>query len=133
MCVYYTFIIFLVRRLNELCVRVCSQCYLYHQNPMVASFQDSQDGLLDPTQAKPRQTGSMVSHHDDIITRMKNIQMIEIGKHRITPWYFSPYPQVSIELYSPNVCWRLVCVQGGHTQFFVKRSQAYVGCYHQSR
>ena len=59
-------------------------------------YQDSQDGLQDPAQTKPRQTGSMVSHHDDIITRMKNIQMIEIGRHRITPWYFSPYPQVHI-------------------------------------
>ena len=29
---------------------------------------------------------------DDIVTRVKNIQLIEIGKHRIKPWYFSPYP-----------------------------------------
>lgn len=29
---------------------------------------------------------------DDIITRVKNVQLIEIGKHRIKPWYFSPYP-----------------------------------------
>ncbi|KAK2160256.1 hypothetical protein LSH36_137g04000 [Paralvinella palmiformis] len=65
---------------------------------------DSQDGLLDPTQAKPRQTGSMVSHHDDIITRMKNIQMIEIGKHRITPWYFSPYPQELTQLPVIFIC-----------------------------
>ena len=36
----------------------------------------------------------MVAHHDDIITRMKNIELIEIGKYRIKPWYFSPYPQV---------------------------------------
>jgi len=36
----------------------------------------------------------MVAHHDDIVTRMKNVEMIEIGKYRIKPWYFSPYPQV---------------------------------------
>lgn len=24
---------------------------------------------------------------------MKNVQLIELGKHRIKPWYFSPYPQ----------------------------------------
>ncbi|CAH1791663.1 unnamed protein product [Owenia fusiformis] len=41
----------------------------------------------------PRQTGSMVVHHDDIVTRMKNVDMIELGRHRIKPWYFSPYPQ----------------------------------------
>lgn len=36
----------------------------------------------------------MAVHNDDIITRMKNIEMIVLGKHRIRPWYFSPYPQV---------------------------------------
>ncbi|XP_067139602.1 histone acetyltransferase KAT5 isoform X3 [Centruroides vittatus] len=41
----------------------------------------------------PRITGSLVAHHDDLITRMKNIEMLELGKHRIRPWYFSPYPQ----------------------------------------
>ncbi|KAL8611146.1 3-ketoacyl-CoA thiolase 5, peroxisomal [Nucella lapillus] len=49
---------------------------------------DSQDG-----QMMPRQTGSMVAHHDDVVTRMKNIELIEIGRWRIKPWYFSPYPQ----------------------------------------
>lgn len=24
---------------------------------------------------------------------MKNVEMIELGKHRINPWYFAPYPQ----------------------------------------
>ncbi|KAH0811836.1 hypothetical protein GEV33_010957 [Tenebrio molitor] len=57
--------------------------------------EDSQDG---PAQLPPgpRQSGSMVSHHDDIVTRMKNIDLIELGKHRIKPWYFAPYPQVII-------------------------------------
>nr|KAG5714602.1 hypothetical protein BaRGS_007048 [Batillaria attramentaria] len=49
---------------------------------------DSQDG-----QMMPRQTGSMVAHHDDVVTRMKNVDLIEIGRWRIRPWYFSPYPQ----------------------------------------
>lgn len=40
----------------------------------------------------------MVAHHDDIVTRMKNIEMIELGKYRIRPWYFSPYPQVKMTL-----------------------------------
>eukprot|EP00112_Aurelia_sp_Birch-Aquarium-sp1_P016193 Seg3650.4 transcript_id=Seg3650.4/GoldUCD/mRNA.D3Y31 product="Histone acetyltransferase KAT5" protein_id=Seg3650.4/GoldUCD/D3Y31 len=40
-----------------------------------------------------RTGGSMVEKsQDDIITRVKNVQLIEIGKHRIKPWYFSPYP-----------------------------------------
>ena len=40
-----------------------------------------------------RKGGSMVEKsQDDIVTRVKNIQLIEIGIHRIKPWYFSPYP-----------------------------------------
>jgi len=36
----------------------------------------------------------MVMQHDDVVTRMKNVEMIELGLNRISPWYFSPYPQV---------------------------------------
>lgn len=64
------------------------------KGPSIES-EDSQDGASAQTpQQGPRQSGSMVSHHDDIVTRMKNIEMIELGKHRIKPWYFAPYPQV---------------------------------------
>jgi len=44
----------------------------------------------------PRMTGSLaVPGHgtDDIITRMKNIELVELGRHKFKPWYFSPYPQ----------------------------------------
>lgn len=50
------------------------------------------------TPTTPRQSGSMVTHQDDVVTRMKNIEMIELGRHRIKPWYFAPYPQVSLFL-----------------------------------
>ena len=42
-----------------------------------------------------RQTGSLAApgQDQDVVTRMKNIELIELGKHRIRPWYFSPYPQ----------------------------------------
>ena len=48
----------------------------------------------------PRTTGSLAAPgaNDDIITRMKNIELIELGKHRIKPWYFSPYPQELVAL-----------------------------------
>uniref|UniRef100_A0A336KQE5 histone acetyltransferase n=1 Tax=Culicoides sonorensis TaxID=179676 RepID=A0A336KQE5_CULSO len=56
--------------------------------PDTAPSEDSED-----TPPTPRQSGSMVQgHHDDVVTRMKNVQMIELGKHRIKPWYFAPYP-----------------------------------------
>lgn len=40
----------------------------------------------------------MVMQHDDVVTRMKNVEMIELGLNRISPWYFSPYPQVKKRL-----------------------------------
>ncbi|VDP09871.1 unnamed protein product [Soboliphyme baturini] len=42
----------------------------------------------------PRSTGSMAMHQaEDTVTRIRNIELIELGRHRIQPWYFSPYPQ----------------------------------------
>lgn len=63
-------------------------------NVHIASHQDSQDSS-DGIPSAPRMTGSLVSDrsHDDIVTRMKNIECIELGRHRLKPWYFSPYPQ----------------------------------------
>jgi histone acetyltransferase HTATIP len=56
--------------------------------------EDSQEGLPLVPPLTPRMSGSMVTHHDgDTVTRMKNVQMIELGRHRIKPWYFAPYPQ----------------------------------------
>lgn len=53
----------------------------------------------------PRTSGSLtVHHHDDIITRIKNIDMIELGRHRIKPWYFSPYPQELVSLSCIYLC-----------------------------
>lgn len=63
-------------------------------NVSTVQYQDSQDSS-DGIPSAPRMTGSLVSDrsHDDIITRMKNIDCIELGRHRLKPWYFSPYPQ----------------------------------------
>ncbi|XP_018592945.1 histone acetyltransferase KAT5b isoform X1 [Scleropages formosus] len=68
---------------NPRCASVCL--------PPGEDSQDSSDGIP----SAPRMTGSLVSDrsHDDIITRMKNIDCIELGRHRLKPWYFSPYPQ----------------------------------------
>lgn len=52
---------------------------------------DSQE--VPSAEKTPRQSGSMVTHgHDDVVTRMKNVNLIELGRYRIKPWYFSPYP-----------------------------------------
>lgn len=45
------------------------------------------------TEKRPRITGSLIQNpHDDITTRIKNVEWIEMGKFRLRPWYFSPYP-----------------------------------------
>ncbi|GLH16661.1 Histone acetyltransferase Tip60 [Gryllus bimaculatus] len=62
--------------------------------------EDSQDGP--PT--CPRSTGSMVAHHDDVVMRMKNVEMIELGRYRIRPWYFSPYPEELVHLPCIYIC-----------------------------
>lgn len=68
-------------------------CFSYLQEPV--------------TNALPH-TGSMMvsSHqeHQDIVSRMRNIDMIVLGKYRIKPWYFSPYPDELTELDSIFIC-----------------------------
>ena len=69
--------------------------------PLSMMDEESQDSLLPNVSAggsgavvAPRLTGSLAAHNpDDLVTRIKNIDMVELGKHRIKPWYFSPYPQ----------------------------------------
>ncbi|GIX91480.1 histone acetyltransferase KAT5 [Caerostris extrusa] len=67
--------------------------------PDEVSTSDSKDAA-----PSPRTTGSLVAHHDDLITRMKNIEMIELGGHMIRPWYFSPYPQELVSLPCIYLC-----------------------------
>merc|ERR1719268_391527 len=68
---------------------------------------ESAEGEPDPsTPTTPRQTGSLAapSTHDDAITRMKNVELIELGRHRIKPWYFSPYPIQLVSLPCIYIC-----------------------------
>ncbi|XP_062481271.1 histone acetyltransferase KAT5, partial [Pezoporus occidentalis] len=76
--------------------------------------EDSQDSSDGAPQA-PRMTGSLVSDrsHDDIVTRMKNIECIELGRHRLKPWYFSPYPQELTALPVLYLC--EFCLKYGHS------------------
>lgn len=53
----------------------------------------------------PRMTGSLAANHPDLLTtRIKNIEMLELGRHRIKPWYFSPYPQELVSLNCIHLC-----------------------------
>ncbi|VDD95101.1 unnamed protein product [Enterobius vermicularis] len=54
----------------------------------------------------PSQRGSMsiVGHSEDALTRIRNVEMIELGRYRIQPWYFSPYPQELVSLPCIYLC-----------------------------
>ena len=54
----------------------------------------------------PRQTGSMISshHEQDVVTRIRNIEWIQIGRYRIKPWYFAPYPGEMVRLPCIYIC-----------------------------
>ncbi|KAI6185846.1 Histone acetyltransferase [Aphelenchoides besseyi] len=47
------------------------------------------------TNAVPSLRGSMsaVGHSEDAQTRIRNVELIQLGMHRMQPWYFSPYPR----------------------------------------
>ncbi|CAI5452624.1 unnamed protein product [Caenorhabditis angaria] len=64
-----------------------------------------------PTPAVPsgstpslRGSMSMVGHSEDAMTRIRNIDCIELGRSRIQPWYFSPYPQQLTHLDCIYIC-----------------------------
>ena len=75
--------------------------------PSTESLQEGGEGG-EPGSAPttPRQTGSLAAPgtHDDAITRMKNVELIELGRHRIRPWYFSPYPIQLVSLPCIFIC-----------------------------
>jgi len=53
------------------------------------------------------------------VTRMKNIELIELGKHRIRPWYFSPYPQELVTEDCIFIC--EFCLKFVKSRFCLKR------------
>ena len=84
------------------------------EQSIVEPDQDSQEPLSNAPNVSaggsgavvaPRTSGSLaVHHHDDIVTRIKNIEMLELGRHKIKPWYFSPYPVELVSLPCIYLC-----------------------------
>ncbi|PIO59539.1 hypothetical protein TELCIR_18996, partial [Teladorsagia circumcincta] len=66
--------------------------------------EDSQDGISQNGAPSIRGSMSMVGHSEDALTRIRNIEMIELGRHRIQPWYFAPYPQQLVHLPCIYIC-----------------------------
>lgn len=70
-------------------------------NEQVPNFAPGASGSV----VAPRMTGSLAANHPDLLTtRIKNIDLLELGRHRIRPWYFSPYPQELVSLSCIHLC-----------------------------
>ncbi|XP_030555967.1 histone acetyltransferase Tip60-like [Drosophila novamexicana] len=51
------------------------------------------NGTQGGTKPKSRSSCSTLRHQHNVVARMKNVEIIELGRYRIKPWYFSPYPE----------------------------------------
>lgn len=76
----------------------------HHSHGSHGTSGGSSHGQQERQEPRPRTSGSMVSHHDNVITDMKNIELIELGRHRFKPWYFAPYPQEMVGLECIYIC-----------------------------
>lgn len=56
-------------------------------NPLAVEAMSKDDEIR-----RLRTSGSMTQQHSEI-SRVKNLKMLQIGKHEVESWYFSPYPQ----------------------------------------
>ncbi|KAH7729459.1 histone acetyltransferase [Aphelenchoides avenae] len=69
--------------------------YASHSPAPADSGPATPTAALPPCRPTPSLRGSMsmVGHSEDAMTRIRNVEMIELGRYRIQPWYFSPYPK----------------------------------------
>ncbi|KAI4257620.1 MAG: hypothetical protein LQ352_001606 [Teloschistes flavicans] len=49
-------------------------------------------------------TGGSMTQNQTEISRVRNLQRIQMGKHEMEPWYFSPYPQPFTEADMVYIC-----------------------------
>uniref|UniRef100_A0A914IAC0 histone acetyltransferase n=1 Tax=Globodera rostochiensis TaxID=31243 RepID=A0A914IAC0_GLORO len=57
-----------------------------------------------PTVPSLRGSMSKVGHSEDALTRIRNVEKIQLGRNIIQPWYFSPYPKEMILLPCIYLC-----------------------------
>lgn len=89
--------------------------------PLTPATPGTSSSSTEKQQTTPRQTGSLAvpGQHDDVVTRMKNIQLIELGRHQIKPWYFSPYPQEIVTLDCIFIC--EFCLKHAKSRYCLQR------------
>ncbi|KAL7270597.1 Histone acetyltransferase [Rhizina undulata] len=71
---------------------------------------------------KLRTSGSMTqSAHE--ISRVRNLSKLQIGKHQLEPWYFSPYPLEYTEEETVYVCEFCLCYYADQKRFIRHRGK----------
>ncbi|KAJ2704050.1 Histone acetyltransferase [Coemansia sp. IMI 203386] len=71
---------------------------------------------------KLRTQGSMTQSTSEV-ARMKNLNMIEMGKFQVEPWYFSPYPIEYAYIPTLYVCEFCLCFYSNRTQYARHRAK----------
>ncbi|KAF2141956.1 uncharacterized protein K452DRAFT_227675 [Aplosporella prunicola CBS 121167] len=76
---------------------------------------------------KLRTSGSMTQNQTEI-SRVRNLDRVQMGQHEIEPWYFSPYPVEFSETDMVYVCEFCLCYFGEQKQF--ERHRTKCDLYH---
>lgn len=71
---------------------------------------------------KLRTSGSMTQNQTEI-SRVRNLTRIQMGKHEVEPWYFSPYPVEFSELDMVYICESCLSYFGSLKQFTRHRAK----------
>lgn len=77
---------------------------------------------LEDEREKLRTGGSMTQNQTEI-SRVRNLEKVQMGKHEIEPWYFSPYPQEFNDVDMVYVCEFCLSYFGEVKQFERHRSK----------
>lgn len=62
-------------------------------------------------------TGGSMTQNQTEISRVRNLERIQMGTHEIEPWYFSPYPAEFADCDMVYMCEFCLCYFGSPTQF----------------
>ncbi|CDZ98268.1 histone acetyltransferase esa1 [Phaffia rhodozyma] len=76
---------------------------------------------------KLRTSGSMTQSHGEV-SRVKNLNKLQIGKHEVEAWYFSPYPSEFAHLPVLYIC--EMCLSFWPSPLMLSRHRTKCGLYH---
>lgn len=68
-------------------------------------------------------TGGSLTQNQTEISRVRNLERIQMGEHEIEPWYFSPYPAEFTDCDMVYICEFCLLYYGNLTQFTRHRSK----------